>query len=325
MAQEEEIAKIINDDNISIRILMTGSEPGVVLEGAVTTEEEMLRAGAIAELYAGSGRVTNLIEVTDPRQVLVKVRMVEIDKRTLNEHLSQLSGSARTDNDDFTIGIITDMLDPENPGGGLLNTLVRPGIINGDAQDMVYDPIDIVLNQLESDRKANVLAEPNVVTMSGRPAHFRVGGEIPYTYQNEQGINVVDFKEFGIELNMIPRVDSRMNILLQVEPTVRTVDMSLAIAGIPGFRTREMTTSVQLANGETLVIGGLIQHEISEIISRIPILSEIPILGQLFRSKRFRENETELVIFITPYIIQNPGQSEHLVNIYVDHPRLAGE
>jgi pilus assembly protein CpaC len=96
--------------------------------------------------------------------------------------------------------------------------------------------------------------------------------------------------------------------------------LALAIAGIPGFRTREMNTVVQLQPGETLVIGGLIQNEITEIVSEIPILCEIPVLGELFTSKRFTEDETELVIFLTPYILENPAESERLLGINVDHP-----
>ncbi len=320
-AQEEEIEALIDDDNISVSILMGGTSPGVILEGSVETEEEMLRAGAIAALFASEDRVTNLIEVSDPRQVLVKVRVVELDRRALDEHLSQLNASMRTDNDDFTLGIITNLLDPENPGGGLLNNRVRPGIINGEAEDMVYDPIDMMLNELESLRQANVLSEPNVVSMSGHPAHFRVGGEIPYTYVNSEGVNVVEFKEFGIQVDMTPHVDSQGNIFMNIEPTVRTIDWALAIGGIPGFRTREMITNVQMKSGETLVIGGLIQHEITEVISEVPFLSDIPILGELFRSKRFNENETELVIFITPYIL-NGNDAEEIVGVYIDHPSL---
>ncbi len=247
--------------------------------------------------------------------MLVKVRVVEVDKRALDEHLSQFSAAARTDNDDFTVGIITNLLDPANPGGGLFDSRVRPGIVNGEAQDMVFDPIDVVLNELESNREANVLSEPNVVSLSGHPAHFRVGGEIPYTYQNENGVTVVEFKEFGISVDMTPLVDSQNNIMLNVKPVVRTIDMALAIAGIPGFRTREMDTVVQLRPGETLVIGGLIQNEITKIVSEVPILSQIPILGELFRSKRFNEDKTELVIFLTPYVLENAASSVDLVGI----------
>jgi pilus assembly protein CpaC len=318
LAREEEIADVIGDNNITVNILMSGESsaaPGIVLEGSVATEEEKARAGAIAALYAGD-RVSNMIEVSNPRQVLVKVRVVEVDSRALDEHLSQFSAAARTNDDMFTIGVLTDLLDPENPGGGLLDTSTRPGIVNsGTTNDLSFDPVDMVLNELVTNREADILSEPNVVGLSGHIAHFRVGGEIPYTYQNEQGINVVEFKEFGISLDMTPNVDSQGNIMLLLTPVVRTVDMALAIGGIPGFRTREMTTTVQLQEGETLVIGGLIQNEVSEVVAEIPLLSDIPILGELFRSKRFTEDQTELVIFLTPYILDNPSQSESIVGI----------
>ncbi len=317
IVHEEDIASVIGDDNISVSIIISGETegtPGVVLEGTVETEEERARAQMIAGLYAGD-RITNLIEVSAPRQVLVKVRVVEVDSRALDEHLSHFSAAARTDDDSFTIGIITDLLDPENPGGGLFDSRTRPGILNGDTRDMVFDPIDAVLNELVVNRQANILSEPNVVGLSGHPVHFRVGGEIPYTYLNQEGINVVEFKEFGISLDMTPYVDSQGNIMLELTPVVRTVDMALAIGGIPGFRTREMTTTVQLREGETLVIGGLIQSEITEVIAEVPFLSDIPILGELFRSKRFIEDKTELVIFLTPFIIDNPGQSGRLIGI----------
>jgi len=327
-AREEEIQAVIGSDDISVRIIMSGGtdpEPGVILEGIVDTEEARARAHMIASLYAGDERVSNLIEVNDPRQVLVEVRVVEIDKRALDEHLSQFSAAARADNDDFTIGIITDILDPENPGGGLMDSRVRPGIVNGDVEDVVFDPIDIVLSELESNREANILSEPNLVALSGHSAHFRVGGEIPYTYLNENGINVVEFREFGISLDMTPIVDSRNNVMLTINPIVRTVDMALAISGIPGFRTREMNTDVQLRSGETLVIGGLLQSEITKVVSAVPILSEIPILGELFQSERFNEDETELVIFLTPWVLNSTEQAERIFGVEVEHPRLDPE
>jgi len=313
MAQEVEISSIINNDDISVRVLTAGGQggtAGVILEGMVATTEERARAESIATLFAGEGMVTNLIEVTDPRQVLVKVRVVEVDKRALDESLSQFSAGVRADNDDFTFNILTDLLDPENPGGGLFDNRVRPGIVNGDAQDMIFDPVDLVLRALESNREANILSEPNLVAMSGETAHFRVGGEVPYTYSSQAGVTIVEFKEFGISLDMTPNVDSNDNIRLSVNPIVRTVDMALAIAGIPGFRTREVETVVQMRPGDTLIIGGLIQNEISEIVSKVPILGDIPILGELFRSKRFNEDETELVIFLTPFIIEKPAEAE---------------
>jgi pilus assembly protein CpaC len=317
-AMQFEIDSILNNPDIHTSIVMAGDTVGVVLEGAVQTEEEAIRASSIAALFAGENRVTNLLEVSQPRQVMVKVRMVEINKRALDQKLSQTSIGLRSDTEDFTFGIITDLLDPENPGGGLMDTRVKPGIVNGDASDVIFDPIDAFLSELESSRDGNLLSEPNLISLSGHPAHFRVGGEIPYTYQNSEGVNVVEFREFGIALDITPQVDSQGNIRLKVAPTVRTVDMALAIAGIPGFRTREVTTDVQLHDGETLVIGGLIEHEITKIISKVPFLSDIPVLGDLFKSKRFNDDETELVIFLTPVLIEYPDEAEEAVGIYPD-------
>ena len=273
----------------------------VILEGTVNTDLECARAVAIATSFGTS--VVDLIEVLAPKQVMVKVRMVEIDKKAIDEYFKQVSAGARADNGDFTFSIISAILDPEIPGGGLIDTSVRPGIVNGNMNDIRYDPIDIALDYLETERKANILSEPNLVALHGSVAKFRVGGEIPYTYQNEQGVNVVEFKEFGVELNMAPLVNSNDSIRLNLNPIVRTIDYSLAIAGIPGFRTREMTTDVQLKNGETMVLGGLIQSEITSSVAKVPLLSEIPILGELFKSKKFQEDVTELLVFITPIVI----------------------
>ena len=318
-AREDQLTELIDNPDISVRVVMQGTTPAVVLEGAVKTEEERTNAESIADLYAGGkDKVTDLIEITNPVQVMVKVRVVEIDKTAIDSRVSQLNTAVRANNDDFTFGIITDLLDPSNPGGGLMDTRVRPGIVNGNAKDLVFDPIDAALNALKSNSEANVLSEPNVIAMSGHAAHFRVGGEIPYTYQNSQGTNVVDFKEFGIQLDMTPTADSNGNVMMKVAPTVRTVDQSLAVAGVPGFRTREMTTDVQLKDGETLVIGGLIQHDITKLVAEVPLLSSIPILGGLFKSKKFNDDETELVIFLTPYIITSPEQAQQIVGAHPD-------
>ncbi len=301
------LTDLIAEKDVSVNIV----GETVIIEGTVNTDLERDRAVAIATSFGTS--VVDLIEVLAPKQVMVKIRMVEIDKKAIDEYFKQVSAGARADNGDFTFSIISAILDPEIPGGGLIDTSVRPGIVNGDMNDIRYDPIDIALDYLETERKANILSEPNLVALHGSVAKFRVGGEIPYTYQNEQGVNVVEFKEFGVELNMAPLVSSNDSIRLNLNPIVRTIDYSLAIAGIPGFRTREMTTDVQLKNGQTMVLGGLIQSEITSSIAKIPILGDIPILGELFRSKKFQEDVTELLIFITPIVIEDDSDLREFV------------
>lgn len=288
----------------------------VIIEGTVDTDLERARAVAIATSFGTA--VVDLIEVLAPKQVMVKIRMVEIDKKAIDEYFKQVSAGARADNGDFTFSIISAILDPEIPGGGLINAGIRPGIVNGNINDIRYDPIDIALDYLETERKANILSEPNLLALHGSEAKFRVGGEIPYTYQNEQGVNVVEFKEFGVELNMLPLVNSNNSIRLHLNPIVRTIDYSLAIAGIPGFRTREMTTDVQLKSGQTMVLGGLIQSEITSSVAKIPILGDIPILGELFRSKKFQEDVTELLIFITPIVINDDSDLKEFVTEGMD-------
>jgi pilus assembly protein CpaC len=134
-----------------------------------------------------------------------------------------------------------------------------------------------------------------------------VGGEIPYTFKNENGFNVVDFREFGIELVATPQVDSQGMIQVTLNPTVRTVDFSLAVQGIPGFRTRTVTTNVQVGDEQTLVIGGLIQREVAETTAKVPILGDLPLIGSLFRSKSKQDDETELLIFLTLSILKDPS------------------
>ncbi len=294
---KQQLTDIIGEPDVTANIV--GNT--IILEGTVDTDIQKSRAEAIATSFGE--KVISLIEVLNPQQVMVKVRVVEIDKKSVDDYFHQVSGGSRAESGDFTFAIVSAILDPEIPGGGLVDASVRPGIVNGDIGDIRYDPIDIALDYLETDRKANILSQPNVVALSGQEAKFRVGGEVPYTYQNQDGVNVVEFKEFGVELNMTPNVNSHGGIRLKINPVVRTVDLSLAIAGIPGFRTRTMTTEVQLTNNETIIIGGLIQSEVTETVAKVPLLGDIPVLGELFRSKKFQEDETELLVFLTPVII----------------------
>lgn len=296
-----QLAQVLDDQGIKVSFV---GDKSVVLEGSVPTEEERTRAGLIA---AGAAEtVVNLIELGNPNQILIKVRMVELNNRDREDLFRQLGAGTRTENGDFTFNILGDIFNPNSPGGGLFDISLKPGIVNSDnVGDLNFDAIDLLLNMLETERRARVLSQPNIVTLSGHQAKFRVGGEVPYTFRNENGFNVVDFREFGIELITTPVADSNGNIKVSLNPTVRTVDNSLAVAGIPGFRTRTVTTDVQLKDGHTLVIGGLIQREVSVTKSKVPILGDIPLIGELFKSKSTLDDETELLIFLTPSILKD--------------------
>jgi pilus assembly protein CpaC len=147
-----------------------------------------------------------------------------------------------------------------------------------------------------------ILAEPRLATRSGGEATFLAGGEVPYQVTNSLGASNVEFKEFGIQLTLKPEVDANNNIRANVSTEVSAIDNSVAVQGVPGFLTRRTSTDVSMKSGETLVISGLINQQASKDINKLAFLGDIPILGELFKSKSFRDQKSELVIFVTPTV-----------------------
>ena len=148
---------------------------------------------------------------------------------------------------------------------------------------------------------AILLAEPRLATRSGGEATFLAGGEFPIEISNING-TTVEFKEFGIALEISPEVDQNNNIRASVMTEVSAIDNSVAVNGIPGLLTRRTDTEISMKSGETLVISGLLNQQASKDISGIKFLMDIPVLGELFKSENFRDQKTELVIFVTPTV-----------------------
>ncbi len=163
------------------------------------------------------------------------------------------------------------------------------------------------INLAVSSGNAVILAEPRLAARSGGEATFLAGGEFPIEISNING-TTVEFKQFGIQLNVKPTVDRDNNVRANVETELSAVDQSVAVNGIPGLISRKTTADVILASGETLVMSGLINQEFSKDTSGLKFLSEIPILGALFRSKTFRDKKSELVIFVTPSVFDSSSQ-----------------
>ena len=155
------------------------------------------------------------------------------------------------------------------------------------------------INFMVEDNRALVLAEPRLSTRSGGKAEFLVGGEVPFQTTNNVGGSNVEFKEFGISLNIEPVVDGFGNIQSSVEVEVSAVDNALGLNDVPGFRTRRASTEISMRDGETLVISGLVDRNLSETVSGVAGLSKIPVLGALFRSTGRENRVSELVIFVT--------------------------
>lgn len=295
-----DVERVINNPAINVHFL---GESTLVLEGKVATEEEINRAVKIAG--GAADKVVNLLEMTAPKQVLVKVRFVEIQSKDKDEFLNQFGSGTRTEAGDFQFNILSDIMNPEMASGGIFDISLHPGIVKGRGSNQRFDPLDFMFTWLEQNRKGKVLSQPNIVTLSNHEAHFRVGGEVPYTYQSQEGVNVVNFREFGVELTVTPNVDSQNNINMKVKPVVRMPDFTLAIGGVPGFKTREVETNIQVADGQTIVIGGLLQQEEIDVQSKVPLFGDMPLVGKLFTSKSKTYEETELLVFLTPMLLKD--------------------
>ncbi|MEE2025765.1 type II and III secretion system protein family protein [Alkalimonas mucilaginosa] len=157
---------------------------------------------------------------------------------------------------------------------------------------------------------ARMLAQPNLMTRSGQTASFLAGGEFPISVVSALGSPVVEFKEYGIRLEIEPVVDSANNITSKIMAEVSSLDPSVSIAGVPGMLTRRTESVVNVHNGETIVISGLVNSQMSKAVSKFPLLGDIPILGELFKSRDFRDEKTELMIFVTPTIVF-PEEASH--------------
>lgn len=167
------------------------------------------------------------------------------------------------------------------------------------------------LNALEQNGTASILAEPQLSTRSGYKASFLAGGELPYSVSTVNGVTV-QFKPYGIKLDIEPRVGRNGVVRAVIESEVSSIDASFTSSGGPGLLTRRTKTEFNVNQGETIVLSGLLQRSSSTDIDKVPLLGDIPVLGALFRSKRFQNKETELVVFVTPTVVdsRSPGLAD---------------
>jgi pilus assembly protein CpaC len=169
----------------------------------------------------------------------------------------------------------------------------------------------VFIDALKEEGLLKVLAEPTLVTLSGKTANFLAGGEfpIPVPQPGAAGTTItIEYKPFGVGLHFTPMVLSNKKISMEVRPEVSDLDFSnaITISGflIPSVTTRRVSTTIELADGQSFAIAGLLRDNVREIISKFPVLGEIPVLGALFRSTSFRKNETELIVIVTPHLVK---------------------
>ncbi|MGB1882610.1 MAG: type II and III secretion system protein family protein, partial [Gammaproteobacteria bacterium] len=178
------------------------------------------------------------------------------------------------------------------------------------------------INVAVSSGDALILAEPRLVARSGGEASFLAGGEVPIEIVTPTSATI-EFKQFGILLNIKPEIDMNDNILANVETEISAVDQSVAVGNTPGFLTRRTTADIQLKSGETLVMSGLVDRELGRDSTGVKGLESIPILGALFRSRAYRDSKTDLVIFVTP-VVYSAGDQQNIEAIAREKEQVDG-
>jgi len=169
--------------------------------------------------------------------------------------------------------------------------------------------VDSVINLLVSDGNARLLAEPTLSCIDGGQADFLVGGEVPIPVQSQDGALNVIFKQFGIILSIEPRTNASGLIRTKVNVEISSVDKAIQVLGIPGFATRKTSTDMNVQSGETMIVAGLFSSDDAKNVVKVPGLGQIPVLGELFKSRQFRHGETELVVLVTPQIVKADSEA----------------
>ena len=303
-----QLAELLPGNEIGARI----SNDAVVLTGVVSSAPVVDRAVRIAETYAPE-KVINMMSVGSSQQVMLEVRFSEM-KRSAGKQI----GFSHIFNSDDVSGVIGDRarLTPGENGVGELSLgsiVDRFGII---ATTFSLGGLDVtsILDALARKGVITTLAEPTLVALSGDTASFLAGGEFPIPVlqsgagdDNSNGITI-EFKPFGVSLAFTPTVLEDGIINLVVAPEVSSIDptASITVNGllIPGLQTRRAKTTVELRDGESFAMAGLLRRDFQDTVRQFPLLGSIPIIGTLFRSTGFQKEETELVIIVTPRLVK---------------------
>jgi len=292
--------------------LKVNSDNGIIfLRGTVKNLNNSSRAEKIA---GTGGKVVNLLNVEVPPadpQILLKVRFESVDRTKESQFGINLFSSGFGN----TIGAVTTgQFSPPGitlPTGGGAGTAT----ISNQLNLFAFLPgmnLGATLEALESRQLAEVLAQPNIIAANGKEASFLAGGQFPYPQVQGSasavgGAVTIEFKEYGVRLNFIPTITPRGTIRLQVAPEVSTLDFTngIQISGfdVPGIDTRRVNTEVELADGQSFAIGGLLDNTDNETYQKIPFLGDIPILGKFFQSIQKTRVSTELIVIVTPEIV----------------------
>lgn len=310
-ALESMVRKIFpNEEDVSMN--MIGDQlvlTGVVSNPTVAKKITSLVAARMAQVNKKSAKkpediIQNLLEVRGEQQVTLRVRIMEISRDVLREIGTKLSAN---DPDALSDNWLRGLLDG-NASTGLTKDPFAIGSLVLNSGISGIGDLALELQGLDDDNLGNILAEPNLTTVSGEKAGFLAGGEFPVpTGRDREGNIIVEYKEFGVSLNFKPIVLSEDRISVQLDTEVSSLNqgqgITLADVQVPGLDVRRASTTVELNSGGTLMIGGLLSSSNVKAMAGLPGIKDTPILGNLMSSKSFQRQETELVVLVTPYLV----------------------
>jgi pilus assembly protein CpaC len=305
----EDLRKIAPDQTFEV------SAAGDVLILTGTVGDNVVQTRLVEGARAHVKNVVNLLRVQKLEQVLLQVRVSEVDRSMAKELGFNFLFEGNT---------LRGNLSPPgnfNPFSG--DAKVVPGVAFSDllnvfvAKPGAFPDFAVFLRVLHDKGGLKTLAEPNLVVANGSVGHFLVGGEFPVIISTSSGGGTsptVVYKEFGIKLNFEPKISPNGEIFLHVSQEVSELDFAngVILSGfrIPALKSRKAESGLQLADGQTFVLAGLLDNKVQKTVSKIPLLGDIPILGALFRSTRYQNNETELMVMVTPKIVRPLNKDE---------------
>jgi pilus assembly protein CpaC len=313
-AAAEEIHRIFPEEQISV----TPSRSAIVLAGHVTTEEVSKHAGAIALAY--SKNVVNVLTFgpVGAQEVLLEVKFVEVDRSAVTQLGINLFmpglGNTVALSQTGQFGSLTAHSTPETTvtnGTTQTKTPATTTVNISDFLNLFVARTDVnigaVIKALQQKNLLQILAEPNLIAVNGKESSFLAGGEFPFPVAQPSGAGTstisIQFREFGVRLKFTPVIQPNGNIHLRVAPEVSTLDFANAVtvAGttVPAISTRKAETEFELQDGQSFVIAGLMDSRVTNIVSKVPGLGDIPVLGNLFRSKSFQKSNAELMVLCT--------------------------
>jgi len=303
---KENLHKILPEEQ---GILVTSDHDHITLSGTASNANNLNRALSMAEAYAPK-KIVNAMQVGGVQQVMLEVRVAEMNRELIKRLGINFTGIG---NDYFGVSLLanlTRLASLSHPIGQTATivteaTQVIQGAFGFNAGSTSWTGF---VDALKEENLLKVLAKPTLMALNGQEAAFLAGGEFPIPVPQAFGLVTIQFKKFGVGLVFTPNVLNSKHISLNVAPEVSELDFTNALRTqgfvVPAITTRRAATTIELADGQSFAIGGLLRDNVRESVKKVPFLGEVPILGALFRSSSFQKSETELVIIVTPHLVK---------------------